>query len=812
MKNKHYTLMRIRLAMCLLVCFLTSIPTWAYDFELNGVYYNITDANAQTVEVTYVERSTGNRDFYYGAITIPKRVSKENVTYSVTSIGEYAFYYCSGLTSITIPNSVTSIGDRAFEYCSGLTAVHISDLAAWCNISFYRDSNPLYYAHHLYMNGQEITNLVIPNGVTSIGYSAFDGCSSLTSIKIPNSVTTIESAAFSGCSSLTSINIPNSVTSIWSSAFSNCSGLTSVIIGNSVTSIESQAFYGCSSLTSITIPDCVTSIGYEAFRGCSSLTSITIPNSVTSIGVDAFVGTSWYNNQPDGLAYAGKLAYKFKGTMLDNTKIVLEEGTLGISSGAFEGCSGLTSITIPNSVTSIEGGAFSGCSGLTSITIPDGVTSIGHEAFRGCSSLTSITIPNSVTSIEGGAFIGCSGLTSITIPNSVTSIESQAFFGCSGLTSITIPNSVTSIADAAFYNCSSLTSITIGNSVTSIGRSAFQNCSSLTSVNITDLSAWCNISFSYIDSNPLIYAHHLYKNGKKITNLDIPNNVTSIGDFAFFGCSGLTSVTIPNSVTSIGNYTFNGCSSLTSVTVDWYTPLEIGDYFNVFPDSYNHNVTLYVPKGTKALYEAADVWKYFGNIAEIGEITIGDNGIGTYCSTQALDFSGTDEIKAYIVSAFKPSTGEVTLTRITDVPANTGIVVKGAAGTYSIPMGPGETIVSNMLRGVTTNTVLNKVEGDYTNYVLAKKNGNLGFYAVVDGSTLSAGKAYLPLPTASLPSSARSIKLIFEDDGTTGVSDASRLNDKGEMINDHIYDLQGRRVEKPTRGFYIVNGRKVVIK
>ena len=289
----------------------------------------------------------------------------------------------------------------------------------------------------------------------------------------------------------------------------------------------------------------------------------------------------------------------------------------------------------------------------------------------------------------------------------------------------------------------------------------------------------------------------------------IPNSVISIGDYAFYVCTGLTSVTIPNSVTSIGLFAFSYCTRLTSVKVEKENPIGISS--EVFSNL--TNATLYVPKGTKALYETADVWKDFGNIVEMDEkITIGDEGMGTYCSINALDFSGTDDIKAYIVSAFKPSTGEVTLTRITDVPANTGIVVKGAVGTYSIPVGPGETIVLNMLRGVTTNTVLNKVKGDYTNYVLAKKNGNLGFYAVVDGSTLSAGKAYLPLPTASLPSGARSIKLVFEDGETTGISDASPLNDNEEMTNDNIYDLQGRRVEKPTRGLYVVNGRKVVIK
>jgi len=267
-------------------------------------------------------------------------------------------------------------------------------------------------------------------------------------------------------------------------------------------------------------------------------------------------------------------------------------------------------------------------------------------------------------------------------------------------------------------------------------------------------------------------------------------------------------------VTSIGYYAFDSCFRLLKVTVERNTPLEIAS--SAFSNSNYQNATLDVPKGTKALYEAANVWKDFRNIDDClivtDKITIGEDGMGTFCSTLALDFSGTDEIKAYIVSAFKPSTGEVTLTRITDVPANTGIVVKGAAGTYSIPTGPGETIVSNMLRGVTMNTVLNKVDGDYTNYILAKKNGSLGFYAVVDGSTLSAHKAYLPLPTASLPSGARSIKLVFEDGGTTGVSEASHINDNGEMINDNVYDLQGRRVTKPTRGLYIVNGRKFVIK
>ena len=329
---------------------------------------------------------------------------------SVTSIGDYAFAGCSGLTSVTIPNSVTSIGGDAFYNCYGLTSVHISDIAAWCNIDFADDdSNPLDYAHHLYLNGEEVKDLVIPNSVTSIRSHAFSVCSGLTSVTIPNSVTSIGDYAFSWCSGLTSVTIPNSVTSIGSSAFSWCSGLTSVTIPNSVTSIGNNAFSRCSGLTSVTIPNSVTSIRSHAFNGCSGLTSVTIPNSVTSIEYDAF-----------------------------------------------SGCSGLTSVTIPNSVTSIGDWAFSHCSGLTSVIIGNSVKSIGECAFENCSGLTSVTIGNSVTRIEERAFQSCSGLTSVTIPNSVTDIREWAFSGCSGLTSVTIGNSVMSIGWHAFECCPEL--------------------------------------------------------------------------------------------------------------------------------------------------------------------------------------------------------------------------------------------------------------------------------------------------------------------------------------------------------------------
>ena len=386
-------------------------------------------------------------------------------------------------------------------------------------------------------------SIVIPQSVT---YDGIEYC-----------VTSIGSQAFKGCSGLTSINIPSSVTNIGSSAFQGCSGLKSITIPSSVTSIENYAFQNCSGLTSINIPNSVKSIEGYAFSDCRSLASITIPNSVTNIGNSAFSGTVWYNNQPDGLVYAGKVAYKYKGIMPSDTNIVLEDGTSGIAGSAFSGCSGLTSVIIPNSVTNIGAGAFSGCSGLTSVTIPNSVTSIDYSAFSGCSGLTSVTIPNSVTSIGSSAFLNCSGLTSVTIPNSVTSIGSSAFYNCSGLTSVTIPNSVTSIGSSAFYNCSGLTSVTIPNSVTSIGDRAFADCSGLTEVNFN--AANCIVMGA---DYPRVFS-----GCSSLTTLNIGNNVQIIPDYAFLGCSSLTSITIPNSVISIGRSTFQSCSGLASITI-----------------------------------------------------------------------------------------------------------------------------------------------------------------------------------------------------------------------------------------------------
>ena len=345
----------------------------------------------------------------------------------LTDITEGAFRYCSNLTSITIPISVKYIEEDAFVGCSGLTSVHINDLVSWCSISFDgKSSNPLSYAHHLYLNGEEIKDVVIPNNISILKNYSFSGGYYLTSVIIPNSVTAIGYGTFAGCTGITNIIIPESVTSIGEGVFLGCTKLESVTLPNTLTSIPAYTFAWCTALTTLNMPSNLISIGSQAFYECSSLTSLSIPNSVEDVSSLAFDGCAWYENKDDGLVYIGRVAYKYKGTMPSGTEIVIQDGTLLIASSAFSSCKGLSSVTFPNSLTTIGNSAFSYCEGLGSVTLPLGLKTIENNAFIH-SNVQSVKIPSSVTTIGNYAFWSCPLKTvEVHIPNPLP-ITNQTF-------------------------------------------------------------------------------------------------------------------------------------------------------------------------------------------------------------------------------------------------------------------------------------------------------------------------------------------------------------------------------------------------
>ncbi|MBO5703178.1 MAG: leucine-rich repeat protein [Bacteroidaceae bacterium] len=787
MKHKLNSLLLVLAAM------FCSTSLFAHDFEVDGIFYNITSTKDMTVEVTFkgsVYNSYAKE--YSGTVTIPQSVTYAEKNFSVTSIGYRTFFECDGLTSITIPSSVTNIGEQSFWECVGLTSITIPSSVTSIGQSAFYDCSKL-------------ASISIPNSVTSIGGHAFNNTAwfkkqpegvvyignvlyyyngempNNASITVKEGTVSISPYAFEYCSNLTSISIPGSVTSIGKGAFQRCTGLKSITIGDGVTNIGDYAFYDCSALTSITIPNSVTSIGQYTFNNCSALTSITIPNSVTSIGRGAFDGTPWYNNQPNGVFYVGKVLYQYKGTM----------------------------------------------PAKTAITIKDGTTSISPYAFYNCSTLSSITIPNSVTSIGDYAFYWCSILPSITIPNNVTTIGNNAFQDCASLTSVTIPNSVKSIGDKAFYNCGKLASVSIGNSVNSIGNSAFENC-------------------------------------PKLTVINIPNSVTNIGEYAFKKCTNLKSIIIPNSVLNIGGGAFYSCSGLTEITsyipADYVFSININTFEGVL-----NNCVLKVPFGTRSKYANTEGWSRFSEIVEMAPETTDlilkegtpfenanpyEANTVTYSRTLPnlmwnalflpVKIPVAELIENYDVAYFndmhaydRNSDGvvddmsmEIFLIKEGTLHANHPYFIRAkneAAKQLNLEL----TDVTVQSSDIVNRTSI-PVSSAYMDFeligVYERHEGNVlqNCYAITakgswspiaSNSYLNPFRLYLRMTTRPgspfeiSPQALQSIRISVQgEDELTGIE----TNAVNAQKSTEIYDLQGRRVTNPTKGMYIVNGKKVM--
>ena len=479
----------------------TSIDDWTFSYctsltsiEVSGNNKNYSSADGvlfnkdKSELITYPAGKTDSEYVIPNSVTSIgryafsgcKSLTSITIPDSVTSIGDYAFCSCENLTSITIPGSVTSIGNYAFERCESLTSVIIPDSVTSIGSSAFFDcvslksievsgNNKNYTSLDgvlfnkdkteliTYPAGKTDSEYVIPNSVTSIGYSAFENCTSLTSVTIPNDVTSIGYGVFQGCTSLTSVTIPNDVTSIGYGVFQGCTSLTSVTIPNSVTSIDSSAFSSCTSLIGITIPNSVTSIGYGVFQDCTSLSSVTIPNSATSIGDSAFYNTAYYNdesNWDNGVLYISDCLIDTNYNFDSTTDYIIKDGTRIIADYALSHCDNLTSVTIPNSVTSIGDSAFYDCTSLTSVTIGNSVTSIGSSAFYN-------------TAYYNDKYNWDKGV--LYLSNCL--IDTNDDFDST--TDYTIKDGTRFIADSVFSNCDNLISITIPNSVKSLGDNAF---------------------------------------------------------------------------------------------------------------------------------------------------------------------------------------------------------------------------------------------------------------------------------------------------------------------------------------------------
>ena len=646
----------------------------------NEIWYT----NGSTTEPTYPNEANA-----FGVNIISNSYDAEKEYWvikfdgDVTTIGEWAFYWCESLTSVTIPDSVTTIGYAAFWGCNSLTSVTIPDSVTTIGEDAFNSCSSLTefrgkYASEdgrcLIIDGTlnsfapaGLAEYTIPDSVTTIGDSAFSHCSSLISVTIPDSVIILANRIFEGCSALSSITIPDSVTTIGEGAFSKCYSLTSVTIPDSVTSIGKDAFAYCRSLTSVTIPDSVTTIEDSAFWYCSSLTSVYCKAVTPPAGrygmfddnasgriiyvpmesveayksaegwssyADAIVGYDFDSNNTETdmakpanneICYTSSddnIVERYSGEHNNNAEAITTFGA-NIVSNTYDDEKECWVIKFDGDVTTIGDYAFWHCDSLTSVTIPNSVTIIGEGAFACCYELTSATIGDSVTVIGMGAFAECDSLTNVNIPNSVTKIGESAFHECHSLTNVTIPDGVTVIEMGAFFWCTNITSVTIGNSVTTIEMGAFSGCHNLQEF---------NGKFASEDGRCLIIDGVLnsFAIGCSATEYTIPDGVTSIGGWAFYECSNLTSVTIGDSVTTIGECAFAGCDSLTSITIpDSVTT--IGDH--VFQGC-SSLTSVTIPDSVTTIGERA--FEYCSSLTSVtipdGITTIGDSAF-EYCSS-----------------------------------------------------------------------------------------------------------------------------------------------------------------------------------
>lgn len=795
------------------------------------------------------------------SVTIPASLSLKNptnpdaeiVSYDVVRIDDYAFEDCVNLTEVHFANRSTSLDilEYVFNGCTSLKKITIPGTVR--SIGFMSGSSLEEVTieegsslTELYSTFRECTTLkkvTLPSNINKYD-NTFYGCTSLETVIFPQTVTSgtrLDSYVFGECTSLENITLPGGVTTIGEGCFWGCTALENISIPSSATSIGGEAFYGCESLETIALANTqITSIGYwKTFMGCTSLTSVTLPNTLTGIGIEAFKDCTSLTsiNIPEGVTGIGHNAFE-DCTNLQTVRLPSTLTTMSYS--VFQNCESLTSVSLEaTQITSIDDSTFKGCKSLTSAAFPSTLTSITNEAFAGCESLASLQFPGTLSTINTSAFSGCRVITNISVTGENTNYESPAGSNAlvklsgsgadywdqwgnshwtrgktlvlAGLNTV-IPNDVEVISSTS-YSGRDVTTVEIPSNIKAIEQGAFAGCNELVSIEVATDNQYldsrdnCNGIISYGNMNGYNYrAEVTLVAGCKTTV--IPNSVKTILENCFAGITSLSSIELPASITGIRYRAFKGCSGLKRVVARMEDASSVTLGSECF-SGIASDAVLMVPGGTRTQYIEQGWGQYFASIEEIPSeltVTLGEAGIATYSNVLDLNFPQGDDLRAYIASGFNPTTSELTLTRVFDVPAKTGLVLKGTPGSYTVGVLSTNSVYANLLVANTEETVLSPTEGWYTNLILSNGEEGIAFYQIEEAGTLAAEKAYLQIPTNKIPASARIVRIRFNDEETLGISELPADNQPTG-----VYSLQGVRTTAK-KGLYIVNGKKTIVK